>query len=279
MQWVTGERTVAGDTSTGEDIYFFELAPRATTYQGVSKTDSSVYTGVWHGTNNGGEYGVSQVQRGGAIMYSSYYDLMNRITVNGADDAYARLNAIKDWYMDVYAYYQTSGSTPDDFYWDYYENSQWDSNGDGVGEYWRIQNGVKGQAERDGFTGGIIGIDGEFLESFLPVSAIPYGFFGIESQGNGTLKIEPKLPSDLDYWTAENLTFNGCKYDVTIYGSAIQITSVSGDATDLKLKVVFDAPATEYRVFVNGFATTEYEVVNGQIIVELAFGNAIVEIR
>ena len=279
MQWVTGERIVAGDTSTGEDIYFFELAPRATTYQGKSATDSSVYTGVWHGTNNGGDYGVSQVQHGGAIMYTSYYDLMNRITVNGADDAYARLNAIKDWYMDVYAYYQTSGSTPDDFYWDYYENSQWDSNGDGVGEYWRIQNGVKGQAERDGFTGGIIGIDGEFLESFLPVSAIPYGFFGIESQGNGTLKIEPKLPSDLDYWTAENLTFNGCKYDVTIYGSAIQITSVSGDATDLKLKVVFDAPATEYRVFVNGFATTEYEVVNGQIIVELAFGNAIVEIR
>jgi hypothetical protein len=26
MQWVSGERTVAGDTSTGEDIYFFELA-------------------------------------------------------------------------------------------------------------------------------------------------------------------------------------------------------------------------------------------------------------
>ncbi|MBR2336999.1 MAG: InlB B-repeat-containing protein, partial [Clostridia bacterium] len=280
MQWVTGERTVAGDTSTGEDIYFFELAPRATTYQGTSATDSSVYTGVWHGTNNGGEYGVSQVQHGGAIMYTSYYDLMNRINVNGTDDAYARLNAIKDWYMDVYAYYQTSGSTPDDFYWDYYENGQWDSDGDGNGEYWRIQNGIKGQAERDGFTGGIIGIDGEFAESFLPVSAIPYGFFGIESQGNGTLKIAPKLPGDLEYWTVENLTFNGCKYDVTIYDRAIQITSVDeGEATGLKLKVAFDAPATDYTVYVNGFATTEYEVVDGQIIVELAFGNAIVEIR
>ncbi len=279
MQWITGERTVAGDTSTGEDIYFFELAPRATTYQGSSKTDSSVYTGVWHGTNNGGEYGKSQVQHGGAIMYSSYYDLMNRISVNGADDAYARLNAIKDWYMDVYAYYQSSGSTPDDFYWDYYENSQWDSNGDGKGEYWRVQNGIKGQEERDGFTGGVIGIDGEFLESFLPVAAIPYGFFGIESLGNGTLQIAPKLPGDLDYWTAENLTFGGCKYDVTIYENALQVSAVRGEIAGLTLKVALNAPASDYKVYVNGFATTDYQVVNGQIVVELAFGNAIVEIR
>jgi len=279
MQWVTGERTVAGDTSTGEDIYFFELAPRATTYQGSSKTDSSVYTGVWHGTNNGGEYGKSQVQHGGAIMYTSYYDLMNRISVNGAEDAYTRLNAIKDWYMDVYAYYQSSNSTPDDFYWDYYENSQWDSNGDGKGEYWRVQNGIKGQTERDGFTGGVIGIDGEFLESFLPVAAIPYGFFGIESLGNGTLQIAPKLPGDLDYWTAENLTFGGCKYDVTIYENALQVSAVRGEIAGLTLKVALNAPASDYKVYVNGFATTDYEVVNGQIIVELAFDNAVVEIR
>lgn len=83
----------------------------------------------------------------------------------------------------------------------------------------------------------------------------------------------------MDYWTAENLTFDGCKYDVTIYDNALQITAVRGETTDLKLKVAFDAPASDYRVYVNGFATTEYEVVNGQIIVELAFGNAIVEIR
>ena len=142
-----------------------------------------------------------------------------------------------------------------------------------------MQNGLKGQAERDGFTGGVIGIDGEFLESFLPVAAIPYGFFGIESLGNGTLQIAPKLPGDLDYWTAENLTFGGCKYDLTIYDNALQITAVRGETTDLKLKVAFDAPTSEYKVYVNGFETAEYQVVNGQIIVELAFGNAIVEIR
>ena len=118
------------------------------------------------------------------------------------------------------------------------------------------------------------------MESFLPVAAIPYGFFGIESLGNGTLQIAPKLPGDLDYWTAENLTFGGCKYDVTIFDNALQISSVDADeATGLTLKVAFDEPASDYTVYVNGFATTEYEVVNGQIIVELAFGNAIVEIR
>ena len=160
-----------------------------------------------------------------------------------------------------------------------YPRSFRDSNGDGKGEYWRVQNGIKGQAERDGFTGGVIGIDGEFLESFLPVAAIPYGFFGIEALGNGTLQIAPKLPEKLTYWTAENLTFGGCKYDVTIGKNGLQITAVRGETDGLTLKVALNVPAGEYKVYVNGFATTDYEVVNGQIIVELAVGNAVVEIR
>ena len=93
------------------------------------------------------------------------------------------------------------------------------------------------------------------------------------------MQIAPKLPGDLDYWTAENLTFSGCKYDVTIYENALQISAVRGEIAGLTLKVALNAPASDYKVYVNGFATTDYEVVNGQIIVELAFGNAVVEIR
>ena len=53
---------------------------------------------------------------------------------------------------------------------------------------------------------------------------------------------------------------------MTIYENALQVSAVRGDATDLKLKVVFDVPASDYKVYVNGFATTEYEVVNGTLI-------------
>ncbi len=281
MDWVSGARTIEGDTSTGEDIYFFELAPRGNTYQGTTNTDASIYTGIY-AERTDMIYGVTQVQHGGAIMYTSFYDLMNRINVYGADDAYARLQAIQAWYMDVYEYYTTdnAGATPDCFYWDYYENSQWDSNGDGVGEEWRLQNGVKGMSERnDG--AGIIGIDGEFLESILPVASIYYGFFGIESLNAETLKVEPRMPGDLDYWTTENLIFCDVKYDMTIRENGLQISSISDEeaAKGLSLQAVFEVPTTAYKVYVNGVETRNYTIKDGKIYVNVALDNVVIEVR
>ena len=282
MDWVSGERTVAGDTSTGEDIYFFELAPRVNTYQGANANDVSIYTGIYSDQTTM-QYGVTQCQNGGAIMYSSFYDLMNRIDLYGADNAFERLQAIQAWYMDIYEYYTTenAGVSPDRFYWDYYEDSQWDSNGDGTGEYWGIQNGIKGIEERDKVSGGIIGIDGEFLESLLPMASIYYGFFGIESIDAETLKIAPKLPGDLDYWKTENLTFCDVKYDLTIRGKALQLSAISSEerAKNLSVTAVFEAPNTEYAVYVNGFKTNNYRVENGNIYVNVALDNVVIEIR
>ena len=280
--WISGKRTVAGDTSTGEDIYFFELAPRANTYQGESANDPSIYAGFWSEVSDM-YYGIDQVQNGGAIMYTSYYDLMNRISCYGADNAYERLQAIQAWYMDIYEYYTTDneGAAPDRFYWDYYENSQWDSDDDGEGEYWRIQNGIKGIEYRGGDTVGIIGIDGEFLESFLPVASIYYGFFGIESIDGETLRIAPNKPTDLEYWAVENLTFCDVTYDVMMKGNAIQIYSISDAEAEkgLSLEVVLTAPSTDYKVYVNGVETDAYSVLDGKIYVSLALDNAIIEIR
>ena len=282
MDWVTGERIVEGDTSTGEDIYFFELAPRVNTYQGTNENDVSIYTGIYSDQKTM-VYGVTQCQNGGAIMYSSFYDLMNRINVYGADNAFDRLQAIQAWYMDIYGYYVTenAGATPDRFYWDYYENSQWDSNGDGTGEYWALQNGIKGIEEREKVSGGIIGVDGEFLESLLPMASIYYGFFGIESVNADTLKIAPKLPGDLQYWKTENLMFCDVKYDLTIRKNALQISSISSDesAKNLSLTAVFEAPNSEYGVYINGFKTNNYRVENGNIYVDVALDNVIIEIR
>jgi hypothetical protein len=88
-------------------------------------------------------YGVVQLQNGGADMYTTFYDLMSRIQTYGANDALARLKEIGAWYQDIYDYYVASenyNKHPDRFYWDYYEESQWDSDGDGKGEYWLLQN-------------------------------------------------------------------------------------------------------------------------------------------
>ena len=92
-----------------------------------------------------------------------------------------------------------------------------------------------------------------------------------------------QLPSGLEYWTTENLLFCDVKYDLTICENAMQITSISEEeaAKGLSLQVVFDAPETDYKVYVNGFAldASAYTVEDGKIYVNVSLGNVIVEVR
>ncbi len=97
--WVDGKRIIKTDTSKGEDIYHFKVSARANTvavetieedglhywwYNGHSFND--VKPGHW------GEYG-NQMQNGGTIFYTSYYDISGR-TLLGGDRAIQRLNVI-----------------------------------------------------------------------------------------------------------------------------------------------------------------------------------------
>ena len=113
------------------------------------------------------------------------------------------------------------------------------------------------------------------------MASIYYGFFGIESVNAETLKIAPKLPGDLDYWKTENLMFCDVKYDLTIYGNALQLSSISNaeSAKNLSVTAVFEAPNTEYEVYVNGFKTSNYRVESGKIYVDVALDKVIIEIR
>ena len=279
MDWISGKRIVERDRygSQGEDIYFFELAPRANTYSEQDQYDASMFSGVY--ADNRVKYGVDQVQNGGAIMYTSFYDLMGRISVYGADDAFSRLSAIKKWYQGVYDYYVTSdnyNTHPDRFYWDYYLRGKWENP---TGQTFYLQNGIKGIQERGGNSGGIIGVDGEFLESLLMIAAIPYGFFGIESIGGSTLKIEPELPSSLDYWKIENLAFNYVKYDLTIFGNSACIDSVRGNASGLTVQVVLDKPTSGQKVYVNGRETSNYTVSGDKVYVLVPLGELTVSVK
>ena len=283
MDWISGKRIVEKDKngSQGEDIYFFELAPRVNTYCAEDKNDVSIFTGMYAGAT-AVTYGVVQLQNGGADMYTTFYDLMSRIQTYGANDALARLKEIGAWYQDIYDYYVASenyNKHPDRFYWDYYEESQWDSDGDGKGEYWLLQNSLKGMAERGGTMAGIVGIDGEFLESILPIAAIPYGFFGIDSLDGKMLQVTPNLPDSMGYWKTENLQFGGLKYDLTIFDNAVMINSVRGNASELSVQVVLDAPKSGEKVYVNGKESNRYTIKDGKVYVALPFKTVTVEVK
>ena len=190
-------------------------------------------------------------------MYTSFYDLMARVDTLGADDAFARLTAIQNWYKEVYDYYVANGTDPYDFYRYYYDNKGIQCQGMG--------------------TAGSVGLDREVLESFLPVSAVAYGFFGIEANGN-VLEVAPELPTELTSWSMENLAFNFVKYDLTIYENAIQLNNVRGDVSGLTLTLALDYTAGQ-TVYVNGVAVEPNTVENGKAYVTVNFGATIVEVR
>ncbi len=94
LDWLCGRRTIAGDTSQGEDIYHWRFGPRSTTLRNVE-----YYTSVWSNPESipwGG-----QVQDGGAVLGFSYHDLMARLKTTGADDAWQRLKAVLAWFREV----------------------------------------------------------------------------------------------------------------------------------------------------------------------------------
>ena len=124
--WLDGERIVSEDTSTGEDIYAWKFAPRANTL----KIESIGPPYWWFSLN--GAIRVDQnarwdvhLENGGAIFYTSYYDLMARLRWLGPDNALARLNVILDefkvdqlrrdpntWQLGIVGEFPESGLVP-----------------------------------------------------------------------------------------------------------------------------------------------------------------------
>jgi|GEM_PF-1450533 len=240
MDWVSGQRIVSGDTSTGADIYAWEFAPRATT-----KKNENHYIWVW----GGGAFGT-QVQDGGSTAYISYYDLMSRLKVYGADDAFNRLKGIQAWYNKV----EDAGGEGTDFYRAYYRSI--------------------GTPLQGGGTAGAIGLDEEFLEAALLYAAIPRGFLGLQAE-NGGLVIAPQIPDELDYWGAHNLQYHGTAYDLKTTNGSIEITNIRGDA-DRDVKAVFSKPEGVFRVFKNGveLASPDWSLEGGKIVIPLSMEEA-----
>ncbi|MBN2312064.1 MAG: hypothetical protein JXR94_24005 [Candidatus Hydrogenedentes bacterium] len=160
LDWVCGDRVVAGDTAQGADIYAWRFGPRATT-----KRNIDYYVWVWSNPESipfGG-----QVQDGGAVLGWSYHDLMARLNVRGPDNAAERLAAIASWFDEVAA----------------------------AGGYRAYYDGSRPGTLQGGGTAGGLGLDKEFFESVLVPQVMVDGFLGFRPTADGC-RVAPRLPSD-----------------------------------------------------------------------------------
>lgn len=248
MSWISGERTVAGDQSSGEDIYFLEYAPRLNT-----RNNSFDSIPVYQLRNFGYD-----IQNGGSAIHVSYYDVLARDKYYGADNSFVRMKEIQQWYEKV----QSAGGDGEDFYRYYYA--------DMVAEYGDVYSMAGGG------TIGPVGLDYEFYEAALLYATIPYTYFGLDAKFN-CLEISPDLPSGLKYMAMENLMFNNVRYDLFVTNSSAVISGVRGQ-TDSKVRLTFNIKEGQ-KVYVNYQETTNYTANNGTITLELPLGQCVVEIK
>lgn len=218
MSWINGERTVAGDTSTGEDIYRYEFAPRFST-----KVNDYQYWFNYNGTPSGSYAWDKQIINGGASLQNAYYDLAAEMAVNGTESAFGKLKNLQSWYEKV----KEVGGTGTSFYRDYY-----------------LLEGVTPQGNG---RSGVVGVDSEFVEATLLYASVPLLFFGLDSTAAGTLNIAPALPDSLTFWKMENVTFGDVMYDVTVGKNFVQINSVSAQ-NDYKVCVSLPKPSGSFTV-------------------------------
>ena len=99
--WIDGKRIIETDTSTGEDIYAFKVSARTNTVAVESVEEDGLHYWWYNGHSfndvlpgHWGLYG-QQMQNGGTIFYTSYYDIAGRSRLS-VDNAIARFNVIMD---------------------------------------------------------------------------------------------------------------------------------------------------------------------------------------
>jgi len=188
VAWINGDRTVAGDTSQGADIYHWRFGPRSTT-----KRNIGYYAFPWSGPESipwGG-----QVQDGGAVLGFSYHDLMARLAVKGPDNVAGRLGEIAKWYDEAMA----AGG-----YRKYYDGSR------------------EGTMQGSGTAGGL-GLDMEFFERVLVPQVLIDGFLGVRAKPNG-LYLDPCLPADWPELTITRIAYRNAVLAIRATRDQVEVT-------------------------------------------------------
>ena len=253
LSWLDGSRIVDGDDSTGEDIYFYEFGPRLCT-KDQSKSRNTVVQLKEFGTD---------IQNGGISAHISYYDLMARNNVLGADSSFARFKAIQKWYEKV----QAAGGEGQNFYIQYYANMQLEDPAN-----------ARKYSMTGGGTVGSVGLGYEFYEASLVYASVPRLYFGLDSTAYRELTVAPNLPKDLDYLTISNLMFYDVTYDMKATDNRVQIFNVRGNGEKQTVKVRFKA-SNGKNVYLNNKKVDDAILENGYVTVIIPFEACTVEIK
>ncbi|HEY0827821.1 MAG TPA: discoidin domain-containing protein, partial [Bacilli bacterium] len=191
------------NTSAGTNDVFtkFIFAPRATMFNDPSRTNGGWWMRDYDGN---GTYSSNQIQNGGTIFYTAYYELMSRLRSTGADDAYSRLQAM----VNRFNLDHLSGGNP---------------------LYYGETNQFHGE--------GLVGTWGDFPESGLVPVAVKNGFMGISADKDG-LHVKPNFPSSgMTSLTLNYMTYWGMKLKITASNSSVRIQALENNSpyTDWKI--------------------------------------------
>jgi hypothetical protein len=201
--WMETEPTSSENPDTYTKWIF---APRTTTIHNPmwgpnapkSETDNPVmpwWTFWWPGLPFG-----EQCQDGGAIFYTSFFDLMNRSRMFGAENAWQR-------FQEILARYRMPdrlcGGSP-------------------------LFLGEISQQE----DGGSVGTDYPFAESGLVPLYFLYGVIGLEAKPDA-LHITPRLPKALEFAAVSNVSWRGATLRVRVTPSTVEINGTSADGSPL----------------------------------------------
>ena len=295
MQWIDGQRTVSGDTSTGSDIYFYEFAPRFNTKDCYENFSAFAYDNVNGLMESCGTCWSKQLQNGGAAIAWTYYDLMARAKVLGVDNAYERLKEIQAWYEKV----QAAGGSGYQFYSAYYDALAKEANATEKKWSWSDFKYVTTIVDKDAYGiynlqqaqakdaagnviynkgAGAIGLDAEFIESITFIKVLPDMFFGMESESYNSITFTNNIPSALTIFQIENMKFGDCVYSLRGTKDSLQIFNVTGTVSGM-VTLKFAEPTTDYKVYVDEMETSDYTVENGMIYVTVDFGNVCVKVK
>jgi hypothetical protein len=199
LQWLRGERLIAGDTAQGADIYHWRFGPRATT-----KRNIEWYGWFWSGPETikwGG-----QVQDGGAVLGFAYHDLMARLKIVGPDDAWARLQETIRWFEEVQK----------------------------AGGYRKYYAGNPDVTLQGGGTAGGLGLDFEFFESVLVPQVMLRGFLGFEARPDG-FALNPRLPRNWPSLTITRIRLHDSVLNITVTPRTIKVVCLSGPKTEWRI--------------------------------------------
>lgn len=196
MEWIDGSRTVFTDTSQRQDMYHWRFGPRATTLRNID------YYGWFWSAPESIPWG-GQVQDGGAVLGFSFYDLMARLRINGADDAWGQLQETLEWFAEVQE----------------------------AGGYRAYYDGTRDGTLQGGGTAGGLGVDQEFFESVLVPQVMLEGFLGMRVQPNRII-LSPQLPRDWPSLMVDRIRYHGAVLSIKTYQDTLEIEVVESESSE-----------------------------------------------